>query len=113
MTRSEVLEAAPQTMWQRLEEITDTFPDKRALLFVDVEQRETAMSYRELLEESLALSAGLVALGVEPHDRVAIVITSRVEWVVSSYAVNRAGDRVRAAALRFESRPPARSLPQP
>ncbi len=38
-----------------------------------------------------ALAAGLVALGVEPEDRVAIAASTRIEWVLADLAIMTAG----------------------
>ena len=38
-----------------------------------------------------ALAAGLVALGIEPEDRVAIAATTRIEWVLADLAIMTAG----------------------
>lgn len=48
-------------------------------------------SYQELLDESTAIGLGLIALGIEPGDRVAILSNTRREWTVSDFAATRAG----------------------
>lgn len=48
-------------------------------------------SYQELLEESTAIGLGLIALGIEKGDRVAILSNTRREWTVADFAATRAG----------------------
>lgn len=48
-------------------------------------------SYQELLDESTALGLGLVALGIAPGDRVAILCNTRRDWTVADFASTRAG----------------------
>lgn len=51
-------------------------------------------SYQELLEESTAIGLGLIALGIEKGDRVAILSNTRREWTVADFAATRAGAAV-------------------
>ncbi|PSR22210.1 MAG: long-chain fatty acid--CoA ligase [Sulfobacillus acidophilus] len=44
-------------------------------------------SYRQLWEDIQATCRGLVALGVRPGDRVAIMATTRPDWVLADYAI--------------------------
>jgi len=48
------------------------------------------VTWGELLEDVKALSAGLVALGVKPGDRVAIFSDTRLQWVVWDLAISAA-----------------------
>src|ERR1041384_1408078 len=48
-------------------------------------------TYRELGERVDAFAAGLLALGFEPGDRVAIWAPNRAEWVVTQFATAKAG----------------------
>lgn len=50
-----------------------------------------SLTYRELWEESRALAKGLVALGVQPGDHVAMVMANYAEFVVLQFAVACAG----------------------
>jgi long-chain acyl-CoA synthetase len=52
--------------------------------FVDVTAREVADRVRRL-------AAGLIAIGVEPGDRVALMCHTRLEWTVVDYAIQTAG----------------------
>src|SRR4051812_31165221 len=48
------------------------------------------LSWRQVLEEVQALSAGLVVFGVKPGDRVAIFADTSLEWVLFDYAIQAA-----------------------
>jgi long-chain acyl-CoA synthetase len=49
------------------------------------------MTYAETLSAIEEIALGLVALGVAPGDRVAVLCDTRVEWTLSSYAISAAG----------------------
>jgi fatty-acyl-CoA synthase len=48
--------------------------------------QDIRLSYRELYERSRTLAAGLLALGIEPGDRVGIWSGNSAEWVIALYA---------------------------
>ena len=48
-------------------------------------------SYRELLDDSTAVALGLLALGIEHGDRVAILANTRREWSVADFGATRTG----------------------
>lgn len=48
-------------------------------------------SYRELLEDSTAVGLGLLGLGVQHGDRVAILANTRREWSVADFGITRTG----------------------
>ncbi|MBO0743775.1 MAG: AMP-binding protein, partial [Candidatus Dormibacteraeota bacterium] len=50
-----------------------------------------SLTYREVWEESRALAKGLVAIGVQPGDHVAMVMANHAEFVVLQFAVACAG----------------------
>lgn len=49
------------------------------------------VSTSEFLEEALAISKGLIALGIQPGDRVGIVSNTRYEWNVMDIGIQQAG----------------------
>lgn len=51
----------------------------------------TPLSYRWLAEKSRALANGLMALGVQEGDRVAILMENRPEWAVVDYGILSCG----------------------
>ena len=56
-----------------------------------VRQQSVRWTYRELGERVDAFAAGLVALGLDPGDRVAIWAPNCAEWVVAQFATAKAG----------------------
>jgi fatty-acyl-CoA synthase len=54
-------------------------------------QQGVRWTYRELSEKVDAFAAGLLALGLEPGDRVAIWSPNNAEWVVTQFATAKAG----------------------
>jgi long-chain acyl-CoA synthetase len=50
-----------------------------------------SLTWEQTAERAYALAAGLVALGVEPEERVALASATRIEWVLSDLAVMCAG----------------------
>src|SRR3954447_10688389 len=56
-----------------------------------VRQQDIRWTYRQLAERVDALAAGLLALGLEPGDRVAIWEPNCAEWVVTQFATAKAG----------------------
>ncbi|MGE5357788.1 MAG: AMP-dependent synthetase/ligase [Bacteroidales bacterium] len=66
------------------------FPDK-PLMKRAVGRAEVSFTGREIFEEVRRLSLGLVHLGVEAGDSVAIIAESRPEWVITDLAAQCAG----------------------
>jgi fatty-acyl-CoA synthase len=67
-------------------------PDKEALVYnypeVGIFQR---LTYRQLRDEANVIAKGLIALGVKPEDKVAVLATNVPEWVVLEMALPKAG----------------------
>ncbi|MEO6060611.1 MAG: AMP-binding protein [Thermoflexales bacterium] len=64
------------------------WPDAEALVVCHQNVRWT---YRELQQRVDALAAGLLALGLEPGDRIGIWSPNNCEWVVTQFATAKAG----------------------
>src|SRR5262245_24729366 len=62
------------------------YPEREAVVF-----RDTRLTFRELEGLVNALANALRGLGVGPGDRVCLFMTNRPEYVVSFFAVARAG----------------------
>jgi fatty-acyl-CoA synthase len=69
-----------------LDELVLRYPDRDAL--VDGDRRFT---YRELRDRAHDLARDLVALGVQPGDKVAILMGNRAEWLLMDFAIQLAG----------------------
>lgn len=64
--------------------------NREAYRFPDAQENWHSMTWAETGEHVFKLAAGLVALGLEPEDRVAIASNTRYEWVFADLAVNSA-----------------------
>jgi fatty-acyl-CoA synthase len=64
------------------------WPESEALF---VRHQEIRWTYRELQRQVNAFAAGLIALGLEPGDRVGIWSPNNAEWVVTQFATAKAG----------------------
>src|ERR1700739_1732895 len=67
-----------------------TSPDKEAFRHVDGGQW-VSVSWRQAADRVEALAAGLIALGVEPDQRIGIASSTRYEWILADLAVMCAG----------------------
>jgi len=77
-----------QTIGDNLRTTAERFPDRAALV---VRWQNYRATYRQLWDETTRLARSLLALGVQPGDRVGIWATNRFEWVVVQYASARVG----------------------
>ncbi|MBV6760405.1 AMP-dependent synthetase/ligase [Rhodococcus opacus] len=65
-------------------------PDREAFRFPDADNHWHSRTWREVGVEATELAAGLIDLGIEPEDRVAIAAATRYEWVLADLATNLA-----------------------
>jgi long-chain acyl-CoA synthetase len=75
-----------RTLMDYLSESSRKWPDQPVLLF-----KGSRISYRQLEEESDALAAGLVAIGVKRGDRVALCLPNCPQFVIAEFAIWKAG----------------------
>ncbi len=76
------------TIGVHLHRIAERFPDRDALV---VPYQGIRYSYAELERRVDAFAAGLLALGLEPGDRIGIWSQNNAEWVVTQFATAKAG----------------------
>jgi fatty-acyl-CoA synthase len=76
------------TIGQALAEAARRWPDQEAVVSVHQGVRWT---WRDLDGHSTAMAAGLLALGLEPGDRIGIWSPNRAEWTLTQFAAARAG----------------------
>ncbi|KIP53099.1 AMP-binding protein [Leucobacter komagatae] len=77
-----------QTLGEMLDEITEQYPDKEALVEAFTGRRWT---FSELRNESELLAAALTKRGVKKGDRVGIWSPNCAEWVFTQYATAKLG----------------------
>jgi fatty-acyl-CoA synthase len=76
------------TIGEHFEAVVARWPDRQALV---VRHQNIRWTYGELKERVDAFAAGLVALGLEPGDRIGIWSPNNAEWVVAQFATAQAG----------------------
>ena len=77
-----------ETIGQRFDATVARWGDRPALI---VSQQGIRWSYAELSERVDAFATGLLALGLEPGDRIGIWSPNNAEWVVAEFAAAKAG----------------------
>ncbi len=78
----------PETVAACLRDAARTWPGEEALV---VPYQSVRWTFAELDQRVDALAAGLLALGLEPGERVAVWSPNRAEWVLAQFATARAG----------------------
>ena len=77
-----------ETIGQNLDRTTASFPDRDALVSVHQGIRQTYAEFHAAVEE---VARGLLALGIEPGDRVGIWSPNNAEWATLQYATAKVG----------------------
>jgi fatty-acyl-CoA synthase len=80
-----------ETIGENLRRTVERFPDRDALVVRGGNERSYRATYAQLWEATGEVARGLMALGVEPGDRVGIWSPNRHEWVLAQYATARIG----------------------
>jgi fatty-acyl-CoA synthase len=103
-----------ETIGDNLRRTVERFPDRDALV---VRAQRYRATYRQLWDETTAVARALLAMGIEPGQRVGIWAPNRFEWVITQYAAARAGailvnvnPAYKAAELRYTLRQSGVSL---
>jgi fatty-acyl-CoA synthase len=76
------------TLGQMLDETVARHPDREALVYVD---RNYRMTWRQLAEQTDRLARGLMAMGVQKGEKVAIWATNVPDWVLLMFATAKIG----------------------
>jgi acetyl-CoA synthetase len=79
----------------------DREPDRLALQHFSPDGRHCHLTYGELRDRSNQLANGLVALGIEPGERVAILLPQSFETVIAHLAIYKLGAIALPLALLF------------
>ena len=77
-----------QTIGRALEDAAVRFGEVEAVVSV---QQGIRWTYRDLNTQADAVAAGLLALGLEPGDRVGIWSPNKAEWALTQFAAAKAG----------------------
>ena len=92
------------TLQQLLDESVERYPDNTAITFPGAFNDESMMSYKELDRASNKLANALVDMGIKKGDRVALLMPNCPQFVISYYAVLRAGGIVVATNPLYSAR---------
>ncbi|MGA8262042.1 MAG: AMP-binding protein [Arenicellales bacterium] len=77
-----------ETIGAHFDKVAERAPDRPALI---VRHQNVDWNYGELKSKVDAFAAGLLALGLQPGDRVGIWSPNNSEWVITQFATARAG----------------------
>ncbi|WP_078380394.1 AMP-binding protein [Sutcliffiella halmapala] len=77
-----------KTIGDLLDETTKQYPDKEAVVYVENELRYT---YREFQEICNTVAKGLMSLGIQKGDHIAVWASNKPEWVITQYASAKIG----------------------
>ncbi len=76
----------PHSIWQMVAEAAARRPDGEALVCGN-----DRLSWRETMQRSSAIAAGLQALGLQAGDRVALLLDNRIEFVLALFGAAQLG----------------------
>src|SRR5437763_1882335 len=76
----------PKNIWAMISDAAACNPDGEALVC-----GEPRMNWREVVQQSAQISAGLRKLGLKQGDRVAVLLGNRIEFVLTLFAAAHAG----------------------
>ncbi|NNG35779.1 AMP-dependent synthetase/ligase [Nakamurella aerolata] len=62
-------------------------PDRTAFQYPDGKGSWSSLTWKQTADRVYQLAAGLISLGVQPQDRVAIAASTRIEWILADQAV--------------------------
>jgi fatty-acyl-CoA synthase len=77
------------TVGTLLDEVTSRFPKNEVLVDLPKAERYT---YRKFLDRVNQLAKGLLKLGIEKEDHVALWAPNLSEWIITEFAVAKIGD---------------------
>lgn len=80
----------PASLARMFYDRVEASPNREAYRFPDADEVWRSVTWAELGERVTTLAAGLIAVGIDPEQRVAIASNTRYEWVVADLAINAA-----------------------
>ncbi len=86
-----ILETAPPTVGALFRWRVGRTPTKEAFRYPDADDNWISIDWAETGRRVDQLAAGLLALGLGLEQRVAIVSSTRIEWILADFAINAAG----------------------
>ncbi|MFP5416839.1 MAG: AMP-dependent synthetase/ligase [Actinomycetes bacterium] len=87
----QVLQNRPPTVGAMFNLRVEATPNGEAFRYPDASDEWVSLTWRQTRERVWELGAGLLALGLQPEERVAIASNTRIEWVLLDLAINCSG----------------------
>src|SRR5690625_4182997 len=66
-------------------------PERPAYQYPDADEQWQTLTWAETGDRVTQCAAGLVSLGIQPEQRVAIASATRIAWILADLAINAAG----------------------
>ncbi|MFJ6209258.1 AMP-binding protein [Lysinibacillus sp. NPDC092081] len=89
-----------QTIGQLLDEQSEKYPQREALVYAD---RDLRMTYEELNRQSRLVARGLMALGIEKGEHIAVWTTNVPEWVQLQFGTGKMGAPIVTVNTNYRS----------
>lgn len=89
-----------QTIGQLLDEKAEKYPQREALVYAD---RDLRMTYEELNRQSRLVARGLMALGIEKGEHIAVWTTNVPEWVQLQFGTGKMGAPIVTVNTNYRS----------
>ncbi len=86
-----ILAGKPTTVGGMLAWRVEQTPDKEAFRFRGADERWQSLTWKQSQERVHTVAAAFLAVGLEREQRVAIVGSTRIEWILADFGVNVAG----------------------
>lgn len=83
-----IIEGRHRSIGTALDEMPDLYPDRVGFMYPDATDTWVDVTWSDFRTWCHTTAAGLLDLGLEPFDKVAIASNTRIEWVVADFAVN-------------------------
>lgn len=90
-TAEQILAGKPATVGDMFYWRVEQTPDREAFRYPDADDQWVSLTYRETRQRVERLAAGLLATGLGYEERVAIASSTRIEWILSDFAINLVG----------------------
>jgi len=80
------MEDYENTLGDQLDKTSERYPDNIAIVF-----REQRVNYKELQEQVNKIAKGLLYLGIQKNDKIALWLSNRPEFIYSKFAIAKIG----------------------
>ncbi len=74
------------TLGDLIDELAEIFPTSPAIIW-----KKDVINFYALKNQINVFASGLLALGIKPGDRIALLCTNRPEWIIAAFAIAKIG----------------------